>query len=247
MNEQFLEGLISVETAVQATQRDIHTIYLQKGKLDPAFLRLEKLAASQTPPIAVQYVPAAFIAERVHGQSHGGVLAQVGPRRFLSLTQLFQVQKPRCLVMLDGVEDPFNFGQAIRALYAAGIDGLIVTARHWETAVATVTRASAGASEWMPTALTENALTAAHFCREQGLKIACTSEENATSLYQTNLTIPLFVLLGGEKRGISRPVMELADYRLTIPYGRPFPHALGTTTATAIFAFEWFRQQTHPQ
>ena len=53
--------------------------------------------------------------------------------------------------MLDGIEDPFNHGQAVRALFAAGVDGLVVR-RSWETALAVVTRASAGASELMPTA-----------------------------------------------------------------------------------------------
>ena len=58
---------------------------------------------------------------------------------------LAEVGEGSLVVMLDGIEDPFNYGQAVRALYAAGVDGLVVR-RSWETALATVTRASAGAT-----------------------------------------------------------------------------------------------------
>jgi hypothetical protein len=33
------------------------------------------------------------------------------------------------VVMLDGVEDPHNLGTAIRSLYAAGVDGLVLRRR----------------------------------------------------------------------------------------------------------------------
>lgn len=52
--------------------------------------------------------------------------------------------------MLDGVEDPFNFGAAIRAVYAAGVDGLVVPPRNWPSAAGVVARSSSGTSELIP-------------------------------------------------------------------------------------------------
>jgi 23S rRNA (guanosine2251-2'-O)-methyltransferase len=145
--------------------------------------------------------------------------------------------------MLDGVEDPFNFGYAVRALYAAGVDGLIVRPRNWMSAAGTVARASAGASEWIPMAVAETAEEAAIFFRKQGLAVACTAKENAIPIDKVSLEGPLFLLIGGEKRGITRSFLEQADLTLQIPYGRLFEQSLGTTSAAAILGYEIMRQR----
>lgn len=58
--------------------------------------------------------------------------------------------------MLEGIEDPYNFDYALRSLYAAGADGIILSERNWMTAAGIVCRASAGASELIPLYLCGN-------------------------------------------------------------------------------------------
>lgn len=147
------------------------------------------------------------------------------------------------IVMLDGIEDPFNFGYAVRAVYAAGADGLIVRPRNWLSAAGTVARASAGASERIPTAVAESIDVAAGALRQLGLRVACTAKEGATDLYQVDLSVPLFLVIGGEKRGITRSFIETADILINIPYGRPFAQSMGTAAATSVLAFEVMRQR----
>jgi len=145
--------------------------------------------------------------------------------------------------MLDGIEDPFNFGQAVRALYAAGVTGLVLRPRNWLSASAVVARASAGASEWMPTAVAEEPKSAAAFFRARGLRIAATARDRrAISLYDVDLTVPTFLVIGGEKRGMSREFMDSADVLIKIPYQRKFPHSLGSAASAAVIAFEMMRQ-----
>jgi tRNA G18 (ribose-2'-O)-methylase SpoU len=47
--------------------------------------------------------------------------------------------------------------------------------------------------------------------------------------------------MGGEKRGISRTLLDEADEIVRIDYGRAFQGSLSTAAATAIFAFEILR------
>ncbi|MCP5098089.1 MAG: RNA methyltransferase [Chloroflexi bacterium] len=238
----WLEGAISIEAALKAGNRDIHGIYFRQEKRNRRDWRLKRLRKlAEQAGIALKRVDEAFIQTHVSGQSHGGVLAQVGPRRFLSLDELVVGKRP-FIVMLDGVEDPFNFGQSIRSLYAAGVDGVVVRPRNWTTAVSVVTRASAGATEHMPMAIAETADVAAAVFRQHGLTIACTSQETAVSLYESDLTQPMFLLLGGEKRGITRSFLSQSDLRIEIPYQRAFTQSLGTTASTAVIAFERMRQ-----
>jgi len=238
----WLEGRISVEAAIRGQNRSIDAVYLRRGKWDRDTRRLQKMAKEAG--IRVKTVDDAFIADHAAGKSHGGLLARAGPRRFASQEELLEGSSNPLVVMLDGIEDPFNFGQAVRALYASGVTGLVVRPRNWLTATAVVARSSAGATELMPTAVAESALEAAAFFRERGLMVACTAKESAVSLYEADLTGPLFLLIGGEKRGITRSFLDQADIRLNIPYGRSFRHSLGAAASTAVFAFELSRQRS---
>ncbi len=238
----WMEGRISVEAAIQGGNRQVEALYLRAGKQDRALRRLRKLAGQAGIPITLAGDD--FFVENAGGQSHGGVLARVGPRQTLAMSALIAGEQRPFIVMLDGIEDPFNFGQAVRALYAAGVHGLVVRPRNWLTAAAIVTRASAGASELMPTAVSDSALSAAEFFREAGLAVACTARESAISIHEADLTGPIFLLIGGEKRGITRSFLEQADTRLRIPYGRPFDRSLGAAASTAVIAFELLRQRS---
>ena len=241
VEQTWLEGVISIEAALAAGSRDVAVVYIQHDKWDSGARRLMKAAA--VAGVIVERVGRDFIDERAGGSSHGGVIALVGPRRLVTMAQLVEGRARPAVVMLDGIEDPFNFGQAVRALYAAGVDGLVVRPRNWLSAAAIVARASAGASELMPTAIAESAEEAADFYRDRGLTVACTTRKAVVSIYEADLSARLFLLLGGEKRGVTRSFVDKADLRLQIPYVRPFSHSLGAAASAAIVAFEMMRQR----
>ncbi len=242
MDEQtWLEGSIAVSAALIGRSRPIYAVYVQRNKWNRETRRVRELATAADIP--VELAEPAFIAERAAGKTHGGVLAAVGPRQMLALSDLLVGEGRPFIVMLDGVEDPFNFGQAVRSLYAAGATGLVLPPRNWLSAAGVVARSSAGASELMPTAVADSAAAAADYFRQQGLLIAGTARETAVSIYDADLTQPLFLLIGGEKRGISRSFWQKADLRLTVPYGRAYGRSLGTTASTSALAFEVMRQR----
>ncbi|MEM7115747.1 MAG: RNA methyltransferase [Chloroflexota bacterium] len=238
----WLEGAIAVRAAIEAQSREVEAVYIRRGKWRREVGAVKKTAVSANIP--VRMVDDAFISQHASGKSHGGVLAKVGPRRFVDLSDLLTGSASPFIVMLDGIEDPFNFGQAVRTLYAAGVDGLVVRPRNWLTAVSVVARSSAGASERIPMAVAETAVAAATYFKAHGLAIACTSRENAVSLFDADLTQSLFLLIGGERRGITRSFLAESDLRLEIPYGRSFAQSLGTVASASVVSFELLRQRT---
>jgi len=237
----WLEGHISVAAAIQGGKRQVETVYIQPGKWQRDLWQLR--AAAEAADIPVEPATAELLAAHATGQSHGGVLARVGPRRFTPLADLLALEVNPALVMLDGIEDPFNFGQAVRSLYAAGVTGLVVRERNWFSAAGIVTRASAGAAELIPTAVAATPAEAAQAAWSQGLRVACATRESSVSIYEADLSGPLFVLIGGEKRGVTRSFAAEADLRLRIPYQRAFGRSLGAAAAAAIIAFEMLRQR----
>lgn len=240
--EHFLEGAISIAAALAAGSRPIRTLYLRDDRPTPELADLERLASAQGVP--VQRISLEQIGELANGRSHGGALALAGERRFTDIEGLVPAGGEGVVVMVDGVEDPFNFGSAVRSLYAAGVSGLVLRPRNWSSAAGIVARSSAGASERMPTAIVESPREAADRLRVAGFRVvAAARDRRSISLWEADLSGRVFLLLGGEKRGITRSFRDRADLLIHIPYGRPEAEALGTAAAAAIVGFELLRRR----
>lgn len=237
-----LEGHISVRAVIEAKSRDIEAVYVQEDTTNPEVLAVSALA--QVRGIRVERVGAGDIAAKASGATHGGIVAVTGPRRFGSLHDLPGTGPRPFVAMLDGVEDPLDFGAAVRALYAAGVDGLVLRPRNWMSAGGTVARVSAGASELIAVAVAPTAADAARYFQGLGMRVACTGTgAGARSIYEADLAGPLFLVIGGEKRGITRSFMNQADVVLRIPYGRRFAQSLTIADAASVIAFEALRQR----
>jgi len=141
--------------------------------------------------------------------------------------------------------DPYNLGYTIRSLYAAGIDGIVMRQRSWLDVEGIIIKSSAGTSELMPIALVEDIETTANFFKSRNYTIACASKDEGQSIYQSNLSPPLFIVIGGEKRGINRSFLDKANLRLTIPYKREFEGSLPLNSVAVIIGFEILRQRNY--
>lgn len=240
MDEEYewIEGAIAVEAALRAGNRNVSAVYIHQERYDGAAARIRRTAGEAG--VEVARVPGHLLTEHDPQAGRGSIIARVGPRRMRSLEELMAGSEA-VLVLLDGVEDPYNLGQAVRSLYAAGIDGLVMTPRRHFPA-ATVIRASAGASEFMPTAVAEtvDAMAAA---RKHRVPVAVATAAGSRAMDEVDLTGPLLLLIGGEKRGVSRAVEQAADVRIRIPYGRDVDYALGTAAAATALAYEVLRQR----
>ncbi|MGM9652836.1 MAG: TrmH family RNA methyltransferase [Eubacteriales bacterium] len=174
------------------------------------------------------------------GTSHGGILAECSARTIPPLTDA-SLPEHGFVVMLEGIEDPYNFGYALRTVYAAGADAVILSPRNWMTAAGVVCRSSAGASELLPLFCSDASEAAAQM-RAAGYKVVCAGIRDSVSAFDADLKKPVFLIVGGEKRGISRAVLEAADVIVRLDYGRPFAGSLSAASAASVLAYEVFRQ-----
>ena len=174
------------------------------------------------------------------GNSHGGIIARCTERTISPLTAE-SLPEAGFVVMIEGIEDPYNFGYALRSIYAAGADAVILTPRNWMSAAGVVCRSSAGASELLPLFVSEPE-EAVHMAKAAGYKVVCAGIRDSVSAFDADLTRPIFLIVGGEKRGISRAVLDLADEVVRLDYGRPFRGSLSAASAASILAYEVLRQ-----
>ena len=173
------------------------------------------------------------------GNSHGVLIALCDGRTYPDLT-LESIKENGFYVMIEGIEDPYNFGYALRSIYASGVDGIILSERNWLSAAGVVCRSSAGASERADIYIANDSFIETF--KEKGYKIVCADIKNSVSIYDADLKKPIFLIVGGEKRGISSSVISKADQIVRIDYGRSFDAALSAASASTIIAFEVFKQ-----
>lgn len=240
MEDIILEGAISVKAALEAERREIYEIITDGRKPDRNRNYILHLAEKKEIKITVR--SSEDISALAGGTSHGGLLAKVGERQYQTTEELLASPCP-FFALLEGVEDPFNFGGALRSLYAAGVNGVFVPQRNWCSAAGVVTKASAGASEFLKIAAVSDWDEALTKVKERGVRILCAERKDALSLYESDLTGPLMLVFGGEMRGISSKIIKYADQNLFLPYGSEFRNALSANSAAAVFAFEAYRQR----
>ena len=130
------------------------------------------------------------INEYTLGNSHGGIIALCSERIIPSLSTLDSLPQNGFYVMIQGIEDPYNFGYSLRSLYACGCTGIILPERNWMSASGVVARSSAGASELFSMYSAE-AIEAAEFFKSRGYHIVCADEKTDNILGKCDLPLPL--------------------------------------------------------
>ncbi len=244
-DSDIMEGMSSISAVIKAmetnkTDRKIYNVYVDSSKKNSKKREIAYLThKSRELGFGIEFVDADTLAEFTVGNSHGGIIAFCSPRNIAPLDRE-KILPNGVYYLLEGIEDPYNFGYAIRSIYASGGNGIILSPRNWMGAAGVVARSSAGTSELidMFTASPEEAID---IFRALGYRIICAGIRDSESIFDTDLRKPLFVVLGGEKRGISRAILDRADQIVRIDYGNEFNGSLSTAAATAIFAFEILR------
>lgn len=241
-----MEGMTSISSLLAAREAGINDRVIEKILFDRDKKRKKEreysflLAKCKSLDIPLVLTDAAEIDALTVGNTHGGIIALCGERTIPHPTAE-NLPQNAFLCLLEGIEDPYNFGSALRSLYAAGVDGILVGERNWLSAAGVVARASAGASEALPL-FAGNVQDSVALCKEQGYRVVCAGIRDAVGLYEADLKKPLLLVVGGEKRGISAEMLALADQVVRIDYGRAFRGSLSAAAAATVIAFEVLHQ-----
>lgn len=241
MEIYILEGNISVKAAILAGKREVYKLYVDKKKKDKDTSYILHRAKERKIPIV--FTTREEIDTIASGKTHGGLIAVCGPRTYDTLEHVLK-KKEVFLALAEGVEDPFNFGSILRTLYAAGCDGVLVGKRNWSSAAGVVGKSSAGASEYINLIEVEDMEACMQTLQANDVKIVCAMRADAISLYDYQFPSRFLVAIGGEMRGLSKPVLNHSDQNLYIPYRSEFKNALGAAASAAIFGFEIVRQKS---
>lgn len=238
-----IAGINSITEALQGRRR-VHKIFVQEGRSNKKAQDLVHYA--QKKGVFVQYVEKSVLDRMYSGGNHQGVIAQVSGFEYNELGEILEKavlnQQTPFILILDGIEDPQNFGSIIRTAEAAGVHGIIIPRHNSVEITAAVARASAGAVEHILIAQETNLVNAIRKLKNAGLWIVGADMQGAADYFNTDIPSPAALVIGGEGRGIRRLVRENCDLLVKIPmFGRI--GSLNASVAAALLIYEVVRQR----
>ncbi len=175
--------------------------------------------------------------------AHQGVVALVRPKALAELEDLLAPgAEPALLLLLDGVEDPQNFGALLRTADGAGVRGVVATERRAAPLSAAAAKAAAGAAEHMPFARVVNMTRTLEQVKAAGVWVLGLDERGATDYDAFDYTVPCALVLGREGAGLHDLVKRTCDHLLRIPMAGAIA-SLNVSVAGAVVLFEAARQR----
>lgn len=187
--------------------------------------------------VPVDYAPREAIANAAGTDVHQGVIAHVAARDYVNLYDLAEESvrrgEPAFYMVLDGIEDPQNLGAIIRSADAAGVHGIITRARRAVGLTAAVSRASAGAVEYVQVARVSNISHAIETLKASGVWIVGIDPCGTVSYTQVDMRVPIAIVIGSEGKGISALVRRKCDSLAAIPM-RGHVASLNASVAAAL-------------
>lgn len=224
------------------TDKEIDKVLAQNDLKDEASKRLINVMRSHK--VKVQLVDKYVIEKESESKRHQGFIAFTSEYEYADLYDLLEEVKDKdgFIVVLNEILDPHNLGSIIRVCECAGVDGLVISKDRSASVSDTVMRISAGAANHVKVARVTNINNAIDKLKEEGFWVYA-AEVGGESLYKSNLTGKLCLVIGGEDSGVKRLTKEKCDGILSIPmFGKV--NSLNASVACGVVVYEAVRQRT---
>ncbi len=253
MNVQYIYGIHAVDSLLRQNPKSVQRLWAQQGREDNRIGSLLELAQNQGVPVARE--SRQVMDDMVKGR-HQGVIAEVYevPVRGAENTQanlwqeadlLRMVEEkagPVLLLVLDGVTDPHNLGACLRSADAAGVDAVIVPRDKSADLTPVSRKVACGAAEVVPFVRVTNLSRTLQALKDRAVWLFGTAGEAENSLYDSDLTLSMALVMGGEGSGLRRLTREQCDYLVRLPMAGSVS-SLNVSVAAGVCLFEAVRQR----
>ncbi len=236
-------GRNSVLEALRAG-RAIDSLLVARGERSGSIGRI--LAECREKGIVIKEVDAKKLDSLCGRGNHQGVAAYAAAHAYACVADLLALAQQRgeapFLIICDELEDPHNLGAIIRTAEAAGAHGVIIPKRHAASLSFAVSKAAAGALEYLPVARVGNLAATLDELKKQGLWIYG-ADMDGTPFCETDYSGPAALVIGSEGRGLGRLIKEKCDFIVSLPMKGKI-NSLNASVAAGILMYEIARQRS---
>lgn len=241
-------GVLPVLEALRAGKRRIEKIFVADTAHEKRLGEIVRLAREQG--LILQKVPRENLFRLVEkNANHQGIVAVVSSADYFDaeelLKEIFQKSESDekvLTVVLDGVEDPRNFGAILRSVEGSGADGVFIPERRAVGLTDVVVKSSAGAVEYVKVAKVTNINNLIDRFKENNIWVVGTGGDARMNYNDWDWTQNSALILGGEGKGLHRLTAEKCDALVKIPmFGKI--KSLNVSVAAGVILFEAVRQK----
>lgn len=239
-----LFGLHAIHSLLATHPKTIQQLYCLEGRSDHRMHTIVVLAEKNNIPLTT--VSRLELDKMVNG-NHQGIVAECSEHPTYHESDLecllAEISKPLLLV-LDSVTDPHNLGACLRSADAAGVDAIIIPKDKAATVNATVRKVACGAAESVPIITVTNLARVLRQLKDAGIWLYGLAGEAQESIYKTDLTGNVAIVMGGEGSGLRRLTRDHCDYLVNIPM-LGHVNSLNVSVAAGVALFEVVRQRSN--
>jgi 23S rRNA (guanosine2251-2'-O)-methyltransferase len=245
MGMEFIYGPHTVESRLRLQPETVKRLWVQSGRNDLRMATITDLARKQK--IKVDTIPRQELDKKVAGQ-HQGVVAEVaastkGWTEKVLLRRLKELDHPALVLVLDGVTDPHNLGACLRSADAAGVDVVVAPKDKAAGLTPAAKKVASGAADVVPFVQVTNLARALDGMKKVGIWLFGTEGEADTSLYESDFTGPVAIVMGAEGKGLRRLTREACDHLVNLPMVGTV-ESLNVSVAAGICLYEAVRQRS---
>jgi len=213
-----------------------------RRELEDWHLRCSEHASIDQPPL-LEFEPSKRLEQLCHQTDHQGFIARMPAYPYLSASELLEnLASETFLLVLDGIQDAFNFGACLRCAEVFGVDAVLIGTKGQTGVNSQVVRSSAGAVHHVPIVREDNFTATISELKAAGVTIVAASEKAEQELPHTVLRDAVAMIIGNESQGIAPERLELASCSARIPQAGSL-QSLNAAVATGIFLYEGYRQR----
>ncbi|MDF7679994.1 23S rRNA (guanosine(2251)-2'-O)-methyltransferase RlmB [Enterobacteriaceae bacterium ESL0689] len=240
---EMIYGIHAVQALLERAPERFKQIYILKDREDKRLLPL--IHSLEKQGVVIHVANRQFLDQKSEGAVHQGIIADVKPGRQYQendLADLLALHERPFLLILDGVTDPHNLGACLRSADAAGVHAVIVPRDRSAPLNATAKKVACGAAESIPLIRVTNLARTLRFLQGENIWIVGTAGEADHTLYQSNMTGALALVMGAEGEGMRRLTREHCDELISIPMAGCVS-SLNVSVATGVCLYEAVRQR----
>ena len=242
-----LEGRNSVLEALKSG-RSINRIFVAKGDREGSVNQI--IAMARQNHILIQEIDRPKLDAMSQTFAHQGVIALTAAKDYVDVDDILKAAadsgKPPFIIILDEITDAHNLGSVLRTANAAGVHGIIIPKRRAIGLTATVSKASAGAIEYVPVARVTNTVQTIEYLKKQNIWVVGTDSTGEQPYFDRDLTGAIALVIGSEGEGMGKLVRESCDFVVNIPMMGQIT-SLNAAVAGAVVTFEILRQRSKKQ
>jgi len=243
-----IDGIIAGRNAVIEAldaKTPLDKIFIAKGETDGTLAHI----ASRAREMGCVVVDAdKRKLETLAGQrAHQGIVAVCAVTNYVEIEDLLEIAQKKgespFIIICDEITDPHNLGAIIRTAEGAGAHGVIIPKRRSAGIGPIVHKTSAGAVSHLPVARVANLPSTIRYLQKVGVWVYGTSSTAVKTLWETDFSGAIAIVIGSEGAGMRRLVSECCDFQVSIPMQGKIS-SLNASVSASLIMYEIVRQKT---